>query len=63
VQQLQARANNFKLQPLTRAQIRPPLDGEIISPKTTRHSNTTDDVKANIDNVNAKIQNKEERRP
>jgi hypothetical protein len=48
---------------LTRAQIRAPVDGEIISPKITRHSNTIDNVKAKIDNVNAKIQDKEERRP
>jgi hypothetical protein len=48
---------------LTRAQIRAPFDGEIISPKTTRQSNTIDSVKAKIDNVKAKIQNKEERRP
>jgi hypothetical protein len=31
--------------------------------KTTRHSNTIDNVKAKIDNVKAKIQDKEERRP
>jgi hypothetical protein len=40
---------------LKRAQIRAPFDGEIISPKKTRHSNT-------IDNVKEKIQDKEERR-
>jgi hypothetical protein len=48
---------------LTRARITTPFDGEIISPKTTRHSNTIDNVKAKVDNVKAKIQNKEERRP
>jgi hypothetical protein len=46
-----------------RARIRAPFDGEINSPKTTRHSNTIDNVKAKIDNVKAKIQDKEERRP
>jgi hypothetical protein len=40
---------------LTRARIRAPFDGEIISLKTKRHSNTIDNVKAKIDNVNAKI--------
>jgi hypothetical protein len=44
---------------LTRARIRAPFDNEIISPKTTRHSNTIDNVKAKIDNVKAKIQDKE----
>jgi hypothetical protein len=48
---------------VTMAPIRAPFDGEIISPKTTRHSNTIDNVKAKIDNVKAKIQDKEERRP
>jgi hypothetical protein len=38
------------------------LNNEIISPKKTRHSNTTDNVKAKIENVKAKIQDKEERR-
>jgi hypothetical protein len=47
----------------TRARIRAPFDGEIISPKTTRQSNTIDSVKAKIDTVKAKIQDKEERRP
>jgi hypothetical protein len=47
---------------LTRARIRDPFDGEIISPKKTRHSNTIDNVKAKIDNVKAKIQDKEEKR-
>jgi hypothetical protein len=41
----------------------PPFDSKVISPKTTRHSNTIDNVKAKIDNVKAKIQDKEERRP
>jgi hypothetical protein len=48
---------------LTRARIRVPFDGEIISPKTTRQSNTIDNVKAKIDNVKAKIQDKEEKGP
>jgi hypothetical protein len=48
---------------LTRARIRAPFDSEIISPKTTRHSDTIDNVKAKIDNIKAKIQNKEEGRP
>jgi hypothetical protein len=43
---------------LTRARIRAPFDGEIISSKTKRHSNTIDNVKAK-----AKIQEKKERRP
>jgi hypothetical protein len=47
---------------LTRARIRASFDGQIISLKTTRHSNTIDNVKAKIDNVNTKIQNKEEKR-
>jgi hypothetical protein len=42
-----------------RARIRAPFDGEIISRKMTRHSNTIDNVKAKIDNVKAKIQDKE----
>jgi hypothetical protein len=46
---------------LTRARIRAPFDGDIISPKKTRHSNTIDNVKAKIDNVKAKIQDKERR--
>jgi hypothetical protein len=41
----------------------PPFDSKVISPKTTRHSNTIDNVKAKIDNVKAKIQDKEDRRP
>jgi hypothetical protein len=48
---------------MTRARIRAPFDDKIISPKTTRHSNTIHNVKANIDNVKAKIQDKKERRP
>jgi hypothetical protein len=49
---------------LTRARIRPPpLDGEIISPKIARHSNTIDNVKAKINNVKAQIQAKEEKGP
>jgi multidrug resistance efflux pump len=40
----------------TRAQIRAPFDGEIISLKT-RLSNTIDNVNAKIDNVKAKIEN------
>jgi hypothetical protein len=47
---------------LTRARIRAPFDGEIISPNA-RHSNTIDNVKAKIYNVKAKIQDKEEKRP
>jgi hypothetical protein len=46
---------------VTRAQIRPPFDGEIISSKTTRQSNTIDNAKSKIDNVKAKIQDKEEK--
>jgi hypothetical protein len=46
-----------------RAWIRAPFDGEIISPKIARHSDTIDNVKAKIDNVKAKIQDKEEGRP
>jgi hypothetical protein len=40
-----------------------PFEDEIISPKTTRHTNAIDNVKAKIDNVKAKIQDNEERRP
>jgi hypothetical protein len=46
-----------------RAHIRAPFDGEIISPKIARHSDTIDNVKAKIDNVKAKIQDKQEGRP
>jgi hypothetical protein len=46
---------------VTRARIRSPFDGEINSPKKTRHSNTIDNVKAKIDNVKAKIQDEERR--
>jgi hypothetical protein len=48
---------------LTRARIRSPFDGDIISPKTIRRSNIIDNVKAKIDNVKAKIQDKEEKEP
>jgi hypothetical protein len=44
-----------------RAQIRAPFDGEIISPKTTRQSYTINNMKAKIDNIKAKIQDKEEK--
>jgi hypothetical protein len=47
---------------LTRARIRAPFDGGIISPTKTKHANTIDNVKAKIDNVKAKIHDKEERR-
>jgi hypothetical protein len=43
---------------VTRARIRAPLDDEITTLKTTRHSNTIDNEKAKIDNVKAKIQDK-----
>jgi hypothetical protein len=43
------------------ARIRASFDGKIISPKTTRQSNTIDNVKVKIDNVKAKIQDKEEK--
>jgi hypothetical protein len=46
---------------LTRARIRAPFDREIIFPKTTRQSNTIDSVKAEIDDVKAKIHDKEEK--
>jgi hypothetical protein len=46
-----------------RVRIRAPFDGEIISLKTTRHSNTINNVKAKVDNVKAKIQDKQERGP
>jgi hypothetical protein len=48
---------------LTRARISTPFDDEIAFLKTTRCSNTIDNVKAKIDNVKAKIQDKEEGRP
>jgi multidrug resistance efflux pump len=44
---------------LTRAWIRAPFDGEIISNKT-RFSDAIDNVKAKIDNVKAKIQDEED---
>jgi hypothetical protein len=44
---------------LTRAQIRAPFDGEIISHET-RFSDTIDNVKAKIDNVKAKTQDEED---
>jgi hypothetical protein len=44
---------------LTRAQIRHPFDGEIISLEI-ESSNTTNNVKAKIDNVKAKIQGEED---
>jgi hypothetical protein len=47
---------------LTRAQIRTPFDGEIISPKT-RLSDTIDNVKAKIDNMKAKTQDEEDPGP
>jgi hypothetical protein len=48
---------------VTRVRIRAPFDGEIISLKTTRHFNTINNVKAKVDNVKAKIQDKQERGP
>jgi hypothetical protein len=48
---------------LTRARIRAPLTAILLPLKTTRHSNTIDNVKAKIENIKAKIQDKEERRP
>jgi hypothetical protein len=47
---------------LTRAQIRAPFDGEIISSKTWL-SNTIDNLKAKIGNVKAKIQEEEDPGP
>jgi hypothetical protein len=44
---------------LTRAQIRAPFDGEIISPEV-KSSDTIDNVKAKIDNMKAKIQDQED---
>jgi hypothetical protein len=48
---------------VTRARIRALFDGGITTLKTTRHSNTIDNVKVKIDNVKAKIQDREKRRP
>jgi hypothetical protein len=45
---------------LTRARIKAPFDGEIIFPLNTRQSDATDNMKAKIYNVKAKIQDKEE---
>jgi hypothetical protein len=44
---------------LTRARIRAPFDGEIIS-IDVKSSDTMDNVKAKIDNVKAKIQDEED---
>jgi hypothetical protein len=44
---------------MTRARIRAPFDGEIISHKT-RFSDTIDNVNAKIDNVKAKTQDEED---
>jgi ribosomal protein S5 len=43
---------------VTRARIRAPFDGEIVSHEAGS-SNTIDNVKAKIDNVKAKIQDEE----
>jgi hypothetical protein len=53
----------YKCRSVMRIRISVSFDGEIISPKIARLSDTIDNVKAKIDNVKVKIQDKKEGRP
>jgi hypothetical protein len=60
--QIRPSGARIPLRGMTRAQIRAPFDGEIISPKTWL-SDTIDNVKSKINNVKAKTQDEEDPGP